>query len=104
MQHFLWLNALLTLIYFNRFLNELEAVGGAHWLTKSVESMNINPWNGPLGVLIVGIHQLWLSGWKPEESAAIENELLAWQERGLSEREGNVIIFFFFFFVHMFFN
>ncbi|KAG2726254.1 hypothetical protein I3760_01G103400 [Carya illinoinensis] len=78
-----------SFVLLSRFLNELEAVGGAHWLTKSVESMNINPWNGPLGVLIVGIHQLWLSGWKPEESAAIENELLAWQERGLSEREGD---------------
>lgn len=70
-------------------------MGGAHWLTKSVESRNLNPWNGPLGVLIVGIHQLRLSGWKPEESAAIENELLAWQERGLTEREGNVIILFY---------
>lgn len=72
----------------------LESVGGAHWLTKSVESRNISSWNDPLGALVVGIHQLGLSGWKQEESAAIENELLAWQERGLSEREGTLIIFF----------
>lgn len=70
-------------------------MGGAHWLTESVESRNIrSSWNDPLGALVVGIHQLGLSGWKPEESAAIENELLAWQERGLSEREGTLIIFF----------
>jgi phosphoglucan,water dikinase len=85
---------LLTLINLNRFLNVLEAVGGVHWLTKSVESGHISSWNDPLGALVVGIHQLGLSGWKPEESAAIENELLAWQERGLSEREGTLIIFF----------
>lgn len=68
----------------------LETVGGVHWLTKSVESRNISSWNDPLGALVVGIHQLGLSGWKPEESAAIENELLAWRERGLSEREGTL--------------
>ena len=68
----------------------LEAVGGAHWLAKSVEARNIHYWNDPLGALLVGIHQLGLSGWKPEESAAIENELLAWRERGLSELEGTI--------------
>ena len=84
---------MLTLIDLNRFLNVLETVGGAHWLAKSVEARNINSWNDPLGALVVGIHQLGLSGWKPEESAAIENELLAWRERGLTEREGAVIFF-----------
>ncbi|KAE8022924.1 hypothetical protein FH972_008685 [Carpinus fangiana] len=79
-----------SFVLLSRFVNALEAVGGAHWLTESVESRNIrSSWNDPLGALVVGIHQLGLSGWKPEESAAIENELLAWQERGLSEREGN---------------
>jgi phosphoglucan,water dikinase len=81
---------LLTLIDLSRFLNALEAVGGTHWLAKSVEARNIHSWNDPLGALVVGIHQLGLSGWKPEESAAIENELLAWQERGLSELEGTI--------------
>lgn len=71
----------------------LDALGGANWLAKSVESRNISPWNNPLSALVVGIHQLGLSGWKPEESASIENELLSWQERGLSEREGAIIIF-----------
>ncbi|XP_062164628.1 phosphoglucan, water dikinase, chloroplastic isoform X1 [Alnus glutinosa] len=78
-----------SFVLLSRFLNVLEAVGGVHWLTKSVESGNISSWNDPLGALVVGIHQLGLSGWKPEESAAIENELLAWQDRGLSEREGS---------------
>uniref|UniRef100_A0A7N2LWV0 CBM20 domain-containing protein n=1 Tax=Quercus lobata TaxID=97700 RepID=A0A7N2LWV0_QUELO len=78
-----------SFVLLSRFLNVLETVGGAHWLAKSVEAGNINSWNDPLGALVVGIHQLGLSGWKPEESAAIENELLAWRERGLSEREGS---------------
>ncbi|GMY32182.1 phosphoglucan, water dikinase, chloroplastic [Fagus crenata] len=78
-----------SFVILSRFLNVLEAVGGAHWLAKSVEARNIHSWNDPLGALVVGIHQLGLSGWKPEESAAIENELLAWRERGLSEMEGS---------------
>uniref|UniRef100_A0A2N9HSU4 CBM20 domain-containing protein n=1 Tax=Fagus sylvatica TaxID=28930 RepID=A0A2N9HSU4_FAGSY len=79
-----------SFVILSRFLNALEAVGGTHWLAKSVEARNIHSWNDPLGALVVGIHQLGLSGWKPEESAAIENELLAWQERGLSELEATL--------------
>ncbi|KAK3027339.1 hypothetical protein RJ639_041580 [Escallonia herrerae] len=73
----------------DRFLNALEAVGGAYWLTENVESKNISSWNNPIGALIIGISQLGLSGWKPEECTAIKSELLAWQEKGLLEREGN---------------
>lgn len=83
---------LLTIIDLVRFLNELDALGGAHWLAENVKSKDVSPWSDPLGALIVGIHQLRLSGWKPEECAAIENELLAWKARGLSEREGNFFI------------
>lgn len=78
-----------TIIDLVRFLNELDALGGAHWLAENVKSKDISSWNGPLDALIVGIHQLSLSGWKPEECTAIENELVAWKARGLSEKEGN---------------
>ena len=66
----------------------IEAVGGARWLAENAESRNVSSWNDPLGVLIVGIRQMGLSGWKPEECTAIGNELLAWQEKALLEREG----------------
>lgn len=78
-----------SFILLSRFLNELDALGGAHWLAENVKSKDISSWNGPLDALIVGIHQLSLSGWKPEECAAIENELVAWKARGLSEKEGS---------------
>ncbi|CAN6580302.1 unnamed protein product [Malus baccata var. baccata] len=78
-----------SFILLSRFLNELDALGGAHWLAENVKSKDVSSWNGPLDALIVGIHQLSLSGWKPEECAAIENELVAWKARGLSEREGS---------------
>ncbi|CAK9138207.1 unnamed protein product [Ilex paraguariensis] len=71
-----------------RFLNAIEARGGAHFLAKNVELMNVNPWNDPIGALILGIRQLSLSGWKPEECTAIGNELLTWKEKGFLEREG----------------
>ncbi|KAL6188905.1 hypothetical protein ACLB2K_040296 [Fragaria x ananassa] len=78
-----------SFILLSRFANELEAMGGAHWLAQNVKSKDVSSWNDPLGALIVGVHQLRLSGWKPEECAAIENELLAWKTRGLSETEAS---------------
>lgn len=76
----------------NRFLNELDSAGGAHWLAKNVETKNVSAWNDPLSALVVGIYQLGLSGWKPEECTAICNELVAWQEKGLSEKEGDITL------------
>lgn len=63
-------------------------MGGARWLAANVQSKNVNAWNDALGALIIGVHQLKLSCWKTEECVAIENELLAWKNRGLSEMEG----------------
>ncbi|KAK9177817.1 hypothetical protein WN943_027006 [Citrus x changshan-huyou] len=71
------------------FLNALETKGGAHWLAENVELKNISSWNDPLGMLVVGIRHLGFSAWKPAECAAIGNELFAWQEKGLSEKEGS---------------
>lgn len=77
-----------------RFLNALETKGGAHWLAENVELKNISSWNDPLGMLVVGIRHLGFSAWKPAECAAIGNELFAWQEKGLSEKEGIFVITF----------
>lgn len=68
----------------------LENLGGAPWLAKNVEPKNVSSWNDPLGALIVGVRQLGLSGWRPEECSAIGNELLAWKEKGLFEKEGTL--------------
>ncbi|CAK8574448.1 unnamed protein product [Lathyrus sativus] len=78
-----------SFVLLSRFLNVLEVMGGASWLASNLESKNVNSWNDPLGALIIGVHQLKLSNWKPEECGAIENELIAWSTRGLSESEGN---------------
>ncbi|KAJ4723049.1 phosphoglucan, water dikinase, chloroplastic-like [Melia azedarach] len=78
-----------SFVLFSRYLNALENEGGAGWLAENVKSKNVSSWNDPLGVLIMGVRQLGLSGWKPEECNAIGNELLSWQEKGLFEREGS---------------
>lgn len=75
----------------NRFFNVVEVMGGARWLAANVQSKNVNSWNDPLGALFIGVHQLNLSSWKPEECSAIENELIAWSKRGLSEMEGSFL-------------
>ncbi|RVW82078.1 Phosphoglucan, water dikinase, chloroplastic [Vitis vinifera] len=71
-----------SFVLLSRFLNALEAVGGAQQLKENAESKNVSSWNDPLGALFIGISQLGLSGWKPEECTAIGNELLAWKEKG----------------------
>ncbi|GFP87620.1 phosphoglucan water dikinase chloroplastic [Phtheirospermum japonicum] len=76
-------------VLLSRFLNALEAIGGAHWLAKNAEQKNVNSWDDALEALVVGVRQLGLSGWKPEECRVIGKELLAWQERGLLETEGS---------------
>ncbi|KAL3634731.1 Phosphoglucan, water dikinase, chloroplastic [Castilleja foliolosa] len=76
-------------VLLSRFLNTLEVIGGAHWLAKNAEQKNVNSWDDALGALVVGVRQLGLSGWKPEECRVIGKELLAWQERGLLETEGS---------------
>ncbi|KAJ7957314.1 phosphoglucan, water dikinase, chloroplastic [Quillaja saponaria] len=78
-----------SFVLLSRFINDLEAQGGASWLAANVQSKNVNSWKDPLGALVVGVRQLELSSWKPEECAAIANELLVWKNRGLLEREGN---------------
>lgn len=78
----------------HRYLNALETTGGAHWLAESVESENISSWSDPLDVLAIGICQLGLSGWQPEECSAIGNELAAWKSKGLPDREGRLFPFF----------
>ncbi|XP_047980854.1 phosphoglucan, water dikinase, chloroplastic [Salvia hispanica] len=78
-----------SFVLLSRFVNELEAVGGAHWLAENVEQKNAGSWSEPLGALVASIHQLGLSGWKPGECKAIGNELIAWQNRGLLETEGS---------------
>ncbi|KAL8030946.1 hypothetical protein ABFX02_14G319400 [Erythranthe guttata] len=75
-------------VLLSRFLNALEAMGGAHSLVENVEQKNVSSWNDALGALVIGINQLGLSGWKPEECRAIGNEILAWKERGLLDAEG----------------
>lgn len=76
-----------------RFVNAVEALGGADSLAENVAQKNVSSWNDPIGALNVGIQQLGLSGWKPEECKAVGNELLSWKERGLSETEGILLSF-----------
>ncbi|KAE8658422.1 Phosphoglucan [Hibiscus syriacus] len=66
-----------------------ETMGGANRLADNMGTKRIGSWNNPLMSLILGVHQLGLSGWKPEECAAIGSELTAWQEKGLLEKEGS---------------
>ena len=57
-----------------------------------MDSKNVSYWNDPIETLVIGVCQLGLSGWKPEECSAIGNELLAWKDKGLSEKEGTFLL------------
>ncbi|CAN4090771.1 unnamed protein product [Withania somnifera] len=62
-------------VLLSRFVNAVEALGGADWLAQNVTLKNVSSWNDPIGALTDGIQQLGLSGWKPEECKAVGNEL-----------------------------
>ncbi|KAG7018463.1 Phosphoglucan, water dikinase, chloroplastic [Cucurbita argyrosperma subsp. argyrosperma] len=76
-------------VLLSRFINVMEATRGGDMLVENVKSKNVSSWNDPLDALIFGTHQLGLSGWKPKECVTIVNEIRAWKERGLAEREGS---------------
>ncbi|KAJ8530799.1 hypothetical protein K7X08_023680 [Anisodus acutangulus] len=78
-----------SFVLLSRFVNAVDALGGADWLAENVTQKNVSSWNDPIGALTIGIQQLGLSGWKPEECKAVGNELLSWKERGISENEGS---------------
>ncbi|KAJ8547034.1 hypothetical protein K7X08_010620 [Anisodus acutangulus] len=78
-----------SFVLLSRFVNAVDALGGADWLAENVTQKNVSSWNDPIGALTVGTQQLGLSGWKPEECKAVGNELLSWKERGISENEGS---------------
>ncbi|KAG2316612.1 hypothetical protein Bca52824_019734 [Brassica carinata] len=75
-------------VLLSRYLNALETMGGAVQLAKDVDSRSVASWKDPLDALVLGVQQVGLSGWKQEECLAIGNELLAWRERDLLEKEG----------------
>lgn len=66
-------------------------MGGTNWLADNLDTKKVSSWNNPLRSLILGVHQLGLSGWKPGECAAIGSELTAWQEKGLLDKEGTFL-------------
>ncbi|KAJ6814220.1 phosphoglucan, water dikinase, chloroplastic-like [Iris pallida] len=78
-----------SFVLLSRYLNALEAAGGSSVLAQNVNSKNIVSWKHPLDALLIGIRHVGLSGWKSVECFAIESELLAWQLKGFSEREGS---------------
>jgi phosphoglucan,water dikinase len=76
-------------VLLSRFLNAIESSGGARWLAENVNKKNVSIWNDPIETLVIGVRQLGLSGWKPEECSAIGNELFAWKNKGLLAKEGS---------------
>ncbi|KAI3924013.1 hypothetical protein MKW92_027484 [Papaver armeniacum] len=75
-----------SFVLLSRFLNALEAIGGS---SKLADTAGLKNWNDPIDALTVGIRQLGLSGFKSKECICIENELLAWKQKGLSVKEGS---------------
>ncbi|XP_042390095.1 phosphoglucan, water dikinase, chloroplastic-like [Zingiber officinale] len=78
-----------SFVILSRFVNILEEMGGSSWLADNVGSKNISPWAHPLVALNIGLRQVGLSGWKLEECNAIQNELLSWLQKGISDKEGS---------------
>lgn len=72
-----------SFVLLSRFINTLEAGGGAPSLATEAAAGNTGKWAHALGATVLGVRQLGLSGWQRAECVAIENELSAWQSAQL---------------------
>lgn len=72
-----------SFVLLSRFINALEASGGASTLATEATSGNTAKWAHALGATVLGVRQLGLSGWQRAECVAIENEISAWQSAQL---------------------
>jgi phosphoglucan, water dikinase len=64
----------------SRFLNLLDAAGGAETLATAHEKA----WALPAGALVLAARHVGLSGWRVTECHALDEELSAWQKAGLA--------------------
>jgi len=72
-------------VLLSRFLNGLEAAGGA----EHIAGGGSERWALPLGAAVLSLRHTLLSGWEQAECLALDQELAAWQSAGrLTEAEG----------------
>jgi phosphoglucan, water dikinase len=73
----------------SRFVNFLEASGGGEVLATAHEKA----WALPLGMLVLSVRQMGLSGWEPAECMALDQELTCWQKNGLALKQVRCVLF-----------
>jgi phosphoglucan, water dikinase len=71
----------------SRVLGILEASAGEEGLVGGGEK----DWAMPVGALVLCTRHLGLSGWRPSECMALDEELSAWQKLGLATHRVNYL-------------
>ena len=65
----------------SRAANAVESNGAG---AAQLAGANEKEWALPLGMLVLSVRQMGLSGWLPAECMAIDEEIAAWQKAGLA--------------------
>lgn len=76
-----------TFVLMSRFINLLEKA--RHY--DQLAAGNDRSWALPLGTLILGLRNIAMTGWDPQECTAIENELSKWHKLGSLWKPANAL-------------
>lgn len=67
-------------ILLSRYLNHFHDSGTAGMLTQGRNDV----WAQPLGMLVLSVRHLGLSGWRPAECFALDADISTWQKLGVT--------------------
>lgn len=67
-------------ILLSRYLNDMDSSNMSAQLTQGRNDV----WANPLGMLVLSVRHLGLSGWKPAECFALDNDISTWQKLGVA--------------------
>ena len=70
-------------ILLSRYMNHIYDSGTVGQLTQGRNDV----WAQPLGMLVLSVRHLGLSGWKPAECFALDADISAWQKLGVANSE-----------------
>jgi phosphoglucan, water dikinase len=67
-------------ILLSRYVNDIYNNGTTSQLTQGKNDV----WAQPLGMLVLSVRHLGLSGWKPAECFALDADISTWQKLGVT--------------------
>lgn len=70
-------------ILLSRYVNDMHDSGAVGLLTQGRNDV----WAHPLGMLVLSVRHLGMSGWKPAECFALDADIATWQKLGVTSSQ-----------------